>query len=102
MNGRFVPLRGSVGTPQSVVIINVHGIGTTERALDPGEDETWVSVGQFERMLDLAAGRDDVRFTFDDGNESDITVALPRLLERGLTAESNWPGRSTWTAYANC
>jgi peptidoglycan/xylan/chitin deacetylase (PgdA/CDA1 family) len=87
MKRAVVPLRGSVGTPQSVVIINVHGIGPTERALDPGEDETWVSVGQFERMLDLAAGRDDVRFTFDDGNESDVTVALPRLLERGMTAE---------------
>lgn len=80
-------MRGSVGIPQSVVIINVHGIGPTERALDPGEDLTWVSVGQFERLLDLAAGRDDVRFTFDDGNESDVTVALPRLLERGITAE---------------
>lgn len=57
------------------------------RALDPGEDETWVSVERFEQMLDLAAGRDDVRFTFDDGNESDVAIALPRLLERGMTAE---------------
>jgi peptidoglycan/xylan/chitin deacetylase (PgdA/CDA1 family) len=80
-------LRLSVGTPSSVVIINVHGIGPTERELDPGEDLTWVTVGQFEQMLDLAAGRDDVRFTFDDGNASDVAVALPRLLERGLTAE---------------
>jgi peptidoglycan/xylan/chitin deacetylase (PgdA/CDA1 family) len=29
----------------------------------------------------------DVRITFDDGNASDVEVALPRLLERGLTAE---------------
>jgi peptidoglycan/xylan/chitin deacetylase (PgdA/CDA1 family) len=80
-------LRDSVGTPTSVVIINVHGIGPTERVLDPGEDLTWISVGQFEQMLDLAAGRDDVRFTFDDGNISDVTIALPSLLERGMTAE---------------
>lgn len=46
-----------------------------------------MEIGQFEQALDLAAGRDDVRFTFDDGNESDVTVALPRLLERGMTAE---------------
>lgn len=46
-----------------------------------------MTVDQFERVLDLAAGRDDVRFTFDDGNDSDVTVALPRLLERGMTAE---------------
>jgi peptidoglycan/xylan/chitin deacetylase (PgdA/CDA1 family) len=80
-------LRVSVGTPSSVVIINVHGIGATQRVLDPGEDRTWISVEQFEEMLDLAAGRDDVRFTFDDGNSSDVTVALPRLLARGMTAE---------------
>lgn len=77
----------SVGTPSSVVIINVHGIGPTDRELDPGEDKTWVTVEQFEQVLDLAAGRDDVRFTFDDGNESDVTIALPRLVERGMTAE---------------
>jgi len=80
-------LRVSVGTPSAVVIINVHGIGPTERVLDPGEDLTWVGIGQFERMLDLAEGRGDVRFTFDDGNSSDVTIALPRLLERGMTAE---------------
>lgn len=82
-----VPVHVSVGTPSSVVIFNVHGIGPAGRDLDPGEDKTWVTVEQFERVLDLAAGRDDVRFTFDDGNESDVTIALPRLVERGMTAE---------------
>ena len=28
-----------------------------------------------------------MRLTFDDGNASDVEIALPRLLERGLTAE---------------
>lgn len=46
-----------------------------------------MSVGQFEQMLDLAARRDHVRITFDDGNASDLEIALPRLLDRGLTAE---------------
>lgn len=65
----------------------MHGIGPTDRELAPGEDRTWVSVQQFEQMLDLAVLRDHVRITFDDGNASDLEIALPRLLERGLTAE---------------
>ena len=73
--------------PTSVVIVNVHGIGAPNRPLDPGEDVAWVSVAQFEQVLDAAVGRNDVRLTFDDGNASDVEVALPRLLERGLRAE---------------
>jgi peptidoglycan/xylan/chitin deacetylase (PgdA/CDA1 family) len=79
-------LRNTPG-PSSIVTINVHGIGLTDRALEPGEDNTWVSIGQFEQVLDAVAGHDDVRLTFDDGNASDLTIALPRLRERGLTAE---------------
>ncbi|PZG42307.1 glycosyl transferase [Spongiactinospora gelatinilytica] len=71
----------------SIVNITVHGIGPVVRELDPGEDQVWVEVEQFERMLDAAVGRGDVRITFDDGNASDVEIALPRLLERGLTAE---------------
>lgn len=72
---------------RSVVNLTVHGIGTTSRELDPGEDVTWVGVEQFEQVLDAALGRQDVRITFDDGNASDVEIALPRLLDRGLTAE---------------
>ncbi len=70
-----------------MVILAIGGVGRPVRALDPGEDETWVTVEQFERVLDAVAGRDDVRLTFDDGNSSDVDIALPRLVERGLTAE---------------
>jgi peptidoglycan/xylan/chitin deacetylase (PgdA/CDA1 family) len=73
--------------PTSVVNITVHGIGPTCRTLDPGEDGTWVSVEQFEQVLDAAIGREDVRITFDDGNASDVEIGLPRLVERGLTAQ---------------
>lgn len=72
---------------RSVLNLTVHGIGPAPRPLDPGEDTTWVTVEQFEQVLDAVAGRDDVRITFDDGNASDVEIALPRLLERGLTAE---------------
>jgi peptidoglycan/xylan/chitin deacetylase (PgdA/CDA1 family) len=71
----------------SIVNLTVHGIGPPARELDPGEDRTWVPVRQFEHVLDIAASRPDVRITFDDGNSSDLEVALPRLLERGLTAD---------------
>ncbi|WP_170317289.1 polysaccharide deacetylase family protein [Acrocarpospora corrugata] len=70
-----------------VINLTVHGIGPTERELDPGEDGTWVNIDQFERVLDAVVGRDDVRITFDDSNASDTVIALPRLLDRGLTAE---------------
>jgi len=71
----------------TIVNLTVHGIGPTSRALDPGEDGTWLSVSQFELVLYAASGRTDVKITFDDGNASDLEVALPRLLERGLSAE---------------
>jgi peptidoglycan/xylan/chitin deacetylase (PgdA/CDA1 family) len=65
----------------------VHGIGPVGHQLDPGEEQVWVSTAQFERLLDAVAERPDVRISFDDGNSSDVEIALPRLVERGLTAE---------------
>jgi peptidoglycan/xylan/chitin deacetylase (PgdA/CDA1 family) len=65
----------------------VHGIGPRpSRPLEEGEDQVWISVEQFEGLLDTAIGRPDVTITFDDGNASDLEIGLPRLLERGLTA----------------
>jgi peptidoglycan/xylan/chitin deacetylase (PgdA/CDA1 family) len=77
----------AAATPRTVVNITVHGIGRALRELDPGEDQTWVSVSQFEQLLDAVADRPDVRISFDDGNMSDVEVALPRLVERGFAAE---------------
>jgi peptidoglycan/xylan/chitin deacetylase (PgdA/CDA1 family) len=73
--------------PANVVNLTVHGVGKPRRPLDPGEDEYWVTVEQFEQVLDAVVGIENVRITFDDGNESDVEIALPRLLERRLTAE---------------
>lgn len=69
------------------VNVTIHGIGSANRDLDPGEHLTWVDIEQFEQVLDAVTGRPDVRITFDDGNGSDVEIALPRLLERGLKAE---------------
>lgn len=72
---------------ERVVNFTVHGIGPTCRELEPGEDATWVSVAQFEQVVDTLVGRENVRISFDDANLSDVEIALPRLRERGLTAE---------------
>jgi peptidoglycan/xylan/chitin deacetylase (PgdA/CDA1 family) len=72
---------------RSVLILNWHGIGRPQHDLDDGEDRTWVRTTTFERILDAVASRPDVRHTFDDGNMSDVEIALPRLVERGLTAQ---------------
>jgi peptidoglycan/xylan/chitin deacetylase (PgdA/CDA1 family) len=66
--------------------LTFHGIGAPGRFLDPGEADVWVSHDQFLAVLDAVAGRDDVAITFDDGNASDLELALPALRERGLTA----------------
>lgn len=71
----------------SIVNLTVHGIGQPVRELDPGEDGVWISVEQFEEVLDAVTGRPDVRLTFDDGNQSDLEIGLPHLIKRGLTAQ---------------
>jgi peptidoglycan/xylan/chitin deacetylase (PgdA/CDA1 family) len=88
-DGDFVTAPSTLATSSSRVVINltVHGVGSPVRQLDPGEDRTWVTVEQLDLVLDAVVGRSDVRITFDDGNASDVEVALPRLRERGLRAE---------------
>lgn len=72
---------------ESVLVLNWHGIGDPPRNLDPGEENTWVATAAFESVLDAVARRPDVVITFDDGNISDVEIALPRLLERNLAAQ---------------
>jgi peptidoglycan/xylan/chitin deacetylase (PgdA/CDA1 family) len=76
-----------VAIPRSIVNLTVHGIGTPSRELDPDEDGVWVTIEQFEEVLDAVMDRTDVRITFDDGNASDLEIALPHLLKRGLTGQ---------------
>lgn len=63
-----------------------HGIGTSNRELEPGERKYWVSTDQFEEILGYLAKTPDVQISFDDGNESDAAIALPALAARGLRA----------------
>jgi len=69
-------------------LVNVcfHGIGEPQRQLEPGEDQFWVEPAQFEELVDAVAVRDDVVLSFDDGNASDVSRALPELRKRRLNA----------------
>jgi peptidoglycan/xylan/chitin deacetylase (PgdA/CDA1 family) len=66
--------------------LTFHGVGDPPRALTPGEAECWLTTDDLAAALDAVASRDDVRITFDDSNRSDVDLALPALLERGLRA----------------
>jgi Predicted xylanase/chitin deacetylase len=70
------------------VIINLcfHGIGTIAQEREPGESRYWVTEDRFLRILDEVRGNSRVRLSFDDGNRSDMSVALPALRERALRA----------------
>ena len=62
-----------------------HGIGACTREREAGEAKYWVSTDRFRAIADEIAGHANVRLSFDDGNSTDIDVALPELRARGLT-----------------
>jgi peptidoglycan/xylan/chitin deacetylase (PgdA/CDA1 family) len=64
----------------------LHGIGPPRRNLTRDEERYWLSEPEFEEILSFASEHDAVRLTFDDGNASDVDIALPALLRSGLTA----------------
>jgi peptidoglycan/xylan/chitin deacetylase (PgdA/CDA1 family) len=66
--------------------VNFHGVGEPTRALEPGEDQVWMTTDRFREALDVVAQSDGAEITFDDGNESDVAIALPELRSRGLRA----------------
>jgi peptidoglycan/xylan/chitin deacetylase (PgdA/CDA1 family) len=72
--------------PDRLINLTFHGIGEPKRQLEPGERDVWVGEEQFHSFLDRAVGRKDVLITFDDGNASDLELALSALRDRGLTA----------------
>jgi peptidoglycan/xylan/chitin deacetylase (PgdA/CDA1 family) len=70
-----------------VTNLTVSGVGPHTGELSSGEAATWIDIEQLEQVLDLALERPTVRLSFDGGHYSDVHIALPRLVERGLTAE---------------
>jgi peptidoglycan/xylan/chitin deacetylase (PgdA/CDA1 family) len=71
---------------EEVLNLCFHGIGTPGRPLEPDEELYWIQEAQFDELLGVIARYASVRITFDDGNESDVAVALPALRMHGLTA----------------
>jgi peptidoglycan/xylan/chitin deacetylase (PgdA/CDA1 family) len=73
------------------LILNFHGIGTPHNGVDPDEVPFWIPRRKFLALLDQVACMSDAPgaqtiITFDDGNASDATIAMPELTKRGLTA----------------
>ena len=68
-------------------ILNFHGLGEMPAWVPEGEAPYWVSPDFFCRILDLVRGRADVQISFDDGNRTDLTLALPALKLRRMTAQ---------------
>lgn len=66
-------------------VLMFHGIGTPVGALEPGEEDYWIDWRSFDAIVEhcatLAPQAD--RFTFDDGNASDLEAAR-RMRARGI------------------
>jgi len=76
---------------QCELVLNFHGIGTPHRGLAVDELPVWMSQHDFGCWLDQipilsAAHSIPIEITFDDGNASDATIALPELCKRNLKA----------------
>lgn len=76
---------------QRELILNFHGIGTPHRGIPPEEHAVWMSRENFVQLLDRiavlrATRQTPIAITFDDGNLSDVAIALPELCKRHLAA----------------
>jgi peptidoglycan/xylan/chitin deacetylase (PgdA/CDA1 family) len=70
-----------------VLILNFHGIGEPMRPMDPSDEiNVWLDCDDFAGLIERVARDPRVRITFDDGNKSDVDIALPIMLEHGLIA----------------
>ncbi|HEX8744816.1 MAG TPA: polysaccharide deacetylase family protein [Thermoleophilaceae bacterium] len=68
------------------MILTFHGVGPVPDHVGGSERSVWIERDLYESILDEVRDRDDVAITFDDGNRSDLDVALPALLDRGMRA----------------
>jgi peptidoglycan/xylan/chitin deacetylase (PgdA/CDA1 family) len=65
------------------IYLNFHGLGDPPEHVGVDEHPYWLTPDRFTRILELARNygspHRQIRFTFDDGNKSDVTTALPIL-----------------------
>lgn len=73
------------------LVLSLHGLGDPHPAVGAEEQRYWWREASFAALLDemLSLPMDSLRrvqITFDDGNTSDVLLALPTLANRALTA----------------
>jgi peptidoglycan/xylan/chitin deacetylase (PgdA/CDA1 family) len=73
------------------LVLNFHGIGVPHPGVGPEERAVWMSRENFIGLVDHiaalgAATPTPIAITFDDGNFSDVAIALPELCRRRLAA----------------
>lgn len=74
------------------LILCLHGVGDPPEHVERDERPYWCGARQFCELIDAIAPISEatgvhVRLTFDDGNESDLRVAVPALVDQGIVAE---------------
>jgi peptidoglycan/xylan/chitin deacetylase (PgdA/CDA1 family) len=67
------------------LIVTFHGLGSPLRSIDAGEAPYWVEPSVLAETIDLARRRE-IDITFDDGNDSDFTIAFPMLAEARMSS----------------
>jgi peptidoglycan/xylan/chitin deacetylase (PgdA/CDA1 family) len=68
------------------IIVGFHGLGAPPDWIDADEKPYWAPIETFAWIVERTADRPDVAYTFDDGNVSDLTAAVPILERFGRTA----------------
>jgi peptidoglycan/xylan/chitin deacetylase (PgdA/CDA1 family) len=73
------------------LVLNFHGLGPIPDGIVPAERPYWCDEDTFTSVLDAIpevseSARVPIEITFDDGNTTDVSIALPALSERGLRA----------------
>jgi peptidoglycan/xylan/chitin deacetylase (PgdA/CDA1 family) len=69
------------------VYLNFHGLGEPGRAAAAADRPYWLPPERFEAILAIVRSAPRrARLTFDDGNLSDLRLALPALAKAGLAA----------------
>lgn len=73
------------------LVFNFHGVGTPPLGTDQAELLYWLDEASFVAAIDAIAHLRvkldvPVSITFDDGNSSDVLIAMPELVKRGLKA----------------
>lgn len=73
------------------LVLNFHGIGDPPIAIPAEEEPFWCAEHRFRELLDAVTQLSQrlpvpIELTFDDGNMSDATIALPELHGRNLHA----------------